>query len=124
MAVSIEKGKIYTATMVRSGTSSRGDWEMVKVKDKNKEITIWPDNKPTGLSDGDEFEIVDITGVKYGARKRTDGRWQDDVSCTAILKQSSTSSFNFNVDSIDDGEMPWSMDDSPFSVDEEDQLPL
>lgn len=124
MAVSIEKGKIYTAAMVRSGTSTRGDWEMVKVKDKTKEITIWPDNKPTGLSDGDEFEVVEISGMKYGARKRQDGRWQDDVSCTATLKAASTNSFDFDVNNIDDGELPWKMDGNPFGIPEDDQLPL
>ena len=124
MAVSVEQGKIYTANMVRSGTSARGEWEMVTVKDKNREITIWPDNRPTGLVDGDEFEVVDITGVKFGARKRQDGRWMDDCSCTAILKKASTSSFSFNVDDIDNGELPWTMDDSPFGLPAEDQLPL
>lgn len=124
MAVNIEQGKIYTANMVRSGMSQRGDWEMVKVKDKNKEITIWPDNRPTGLTDGDEFEIVDITGVKFGARKRQDNRWYDECSVTAILKKASTSSFEFNADTFDDGELPWAMSDSPFSIDEDDQLPL
>ena len=107
MAISLEKGNIYTAHMVRSGTSTRGDWEMVKVKDKTKEITIWQ-----------------ISGVKYGARKRQDGRWQDDVSMTAVLKKASTNSFDFDVDNIDDGELPWKMDDNPFGIPEEDQLPL
>lgn len=124
MAVSVEKGKIYAANMVRSGTSARGDWEMVKVKDKNKEITIWPDNRPTGLVDGDEFEVVDITGVKFGARKRQDGKWYEECSATAILKKASTSSFDFNVDNFDNGELPWNMSDSPFNIDEDDQLPL
>lgn len=124
MALALEKGGIYTTTTVRSGTSTRGDWEMVKVKEKMKEITIWPDNRPTGLSDGDEFEIVEITGVKYGSRKRGDGKWWDDVSITAVLKKASTSSFDFNVDNIDDGELPWSMDDSPFGLPVDEQLPL
>ena len=124
MAVSVEQGKIYTANMVRSGTSQRGDWEMVKVKEKNREITIWPDNRPTGLADGDEFEVVDITGVKFGARKRQNGTWQDDCSCTAVLKKASTNSFEFNADTFDDGNMPWGMNDNPFNIDEEDQLPL
>ena len=124
MAVSVEKGKIYTANMVRSGTSARGDWEMVKVKDKTKEITIWPDNRPTGLADGDEFEVVEITGVKFGARKRGDGRWQDDCSCTAILKKASTSGLSFNIDEFDSGELPWKMDDNPFGMSEDDRLPL
>ena len=124
MAVSVEKGSIYTANMVRSGTSSRGDWEMVKVKDKTKEITIWPDNRPTGLADGDEFEVVEITGVRFGARKRSDGGWRDDCSCTAILKKASTTGFDFNADNFEDGELPWKMDDSPFSIDDDDKLPL
>ena len=124
MAVSVEKGSIYTAVMVRSGTSARGDWEMVKVKDKNREITIWPDNRPTGLADGDEFEVVDITGVKFGARKRQDNKWYDECTMTGILKKASTSSFDFNVDSFDDGELPWKMDDNPFGIPEDDKLPL
>ena len=124
MAVNLEVGKIYTAHMVRSGTSSRGDWEMVKVVEGRKEITIWPDNKPTGLTDGSEFEIEEISSVKYGARKRQNGTWQDDVSCTATLKAASTNSFDFNVDEIDDGELPWKMDGNPFGVPEDDQLPL
>lgn len=124
MAVNLEVGKIYTAKMVRSGVSTRGDWEMVKVVEGRKEITIWPDNKPTGLEDGQEFEIVAISGVKYGARKRQDGNWQDDVSCTATLKAASTNSFDFDADNIDDGELPWKMNDNPFGIPEDDQLPL
>ena len=124
MAVNLEVGKIYTANMVRSGVSSRGDCEMVKVKEGRKEITIWPDNKPTGLEDGNEFEITAISGVKYGARKRQDGSWQDDVSCTATLKPASTNSFDFNVDEIDNGELPWKMDDNPFGISEDERLPM
>ena len=124
MAVSVEKGKIYSANMVRSGTSTRGDWEMVKVRDKNREITIWPDNRPTGLVDGDEFEVVDITGVKFGARKRQDDKWYDECTMTGILKKASTSSFDFNVDNFEDGEIPWTMSDSPFGLPPDDQLPL
>ena len=124
MAVNLEVGKIYTANMVRSGVSQRGDWEMVKVVEGRKEITIWPDNKPTGLTDGQEFEIEKITSVKYGARKRQNGNWMDDVSCTAIIKPASTNSFDFDVDNFDNGELPWKMDDNPYSIPEDDQLPL
>ena len=124
MAVNLEVGKIYKAAMVRSGVSQRGDWEMVKVVEGRKEITIWPDNKPTGLSDGDEFEITNISSVKYGARKRQNGNWQDDVSCTASLKAASTSSYSFDENTFDDGELPWKMDDNPYSLPEDEQLPL
>lgn len=124
MAVNLEAGKIYKASLVRSGVSQRGDWEMVKVVEGRKEITIWPDNKPTGVTEGGEFEIETISSVKYGARKRQNGTWQDDVSITATIKPASTNSYDFDADSFDDGELPWKMDDNPYNLSEDEQLPL
>lgn len=125
----LEKGKTYTAAMVRTGTSQRGDWEMVKIVDGKNELTIWPDNKPSGVEEGGEFEVVEITGVKYGPRKNKQGVWQKEGSVTAILKPFKSAGASFTIDDVD-GDVPFEVGDNPFapggmySLPEEDQLPL
>ena len=124
--IEIEEGKIYRASFVTSGISQRGDWELVKVTDEKQrnEITIFPDNIPCGVQQGMEFEVVHIRSVKSGPKKRKDGSWREEASIKGTIKPAATSSFvTDDSDSIDDGELPWTID-NPFGVAEDDRLPL
>lgn len=109
--VKVEKGGTYRAAIARSGVSSRGDWELVQVRDKGtKSITIWPENKPTGIEQGDEFVVKEITEVKLGARQ-VNGVWKDDFSVGAILEKTQTvNDYDFDIDSFANPDA----DDSPF----------
>lgn len=127
--IHLEEGKTYTASMVRSGTSERGDWEMLKIIDKKNDLTVWPDNRPSGVEEGGEFEVVRITGIKYGPRKNRQGVWQKEASVTAIVKPFKSAGATFTIDDAD-GDVPFEMSGNPFdpggiyALPEEDQLPL
>lgn len=101
--VKIEKGGTYKAAIARSGVSSRGDWEVIQVRDKGtKSISIWPENKPTGIEQGDEFIVKEITEVKLGARQYA-GTWKDDYSVGAIVEKTTTvNNFDFSIDDVFD----------------------
>ena len=76
--VRIEKGSEYTAKRFRSGTGPKGDWEVVVVKAEGKarqEITIFPTNIPTGITEGGTFRIDDISAVEVRIQKKQDGTW-------------------------------------------------
>jgi len=129
--VKLEKGGQYRAELVRSGVSQRGDWELIRVSDgKKKSITVWPDNKPSGVVEGGDFVIEEITTVKLGARKDSQGRWFDDVSIEGIVRPAKSVSMDYDTN------LPFTIDDSPFDDDnpfapggslyvpEDEQLPL
>jgi hypothetical protein len=126
--VRIQKGLTYTAKMVRSGVSSRGDWELIKVSDERgrRDITIWPENKPSGVQDGGQFVVEEITEVSYGARKRND-KWVEDVGVSAIVRPTSTpKDFGYTIDDV--GENPFDSDPfakgGVFELPEDGQLPF
>lgn len=99
--VKIEKGGVYTASIVRKGVSSRGDWELIQVRDRGtRSITVWPENKPTGIEQGDEFTVEEILVVKNGARQ-VKGEWRDDMSIEAIVRKTETvNRYDFDIDSM------------------------
>lgn len=76
--VKIEKGGEYTANTVRSGENSRGPWELVVVKAEGRarqKITIFPTNYPTGIQEGENFIIKEITGVVVKQKQDSNGGW-------------------------------------------------
>lgn len=123
--IEIEAGKIYRASFATRGISPRGDWELVKVTDEKQrnDITIFPDNIPCGVTQGMEFEVVNIRAVKSGPKKRKDGSWREETSIKGTIKPAAASSFVLDDDTIDDGELPWTLG-NPFGVSEDDKLPL
>ena len=127
----------YKAERVRSGNSSRGPWELIVVRENGrakKEITIWANNRPSGVTEGSMFRITKITSLKYGARRDGNNNWRDDVSIEADVEPASFTDPNGFGD-MDD--CPFTMSDDPFantdfdsaadpfaSCDEDSQLPL
>lgn len=88
--IKLEKGGEYKAARVRSGTSQRGDWELVVVKADGKarqEITIFPSNTPSGVQEGEQFILKDILGVTIKKKKDADGNWtKEEVAVSAELE--------------------------------------
>lgn len=102
-------GEVYTANKFRSGSSGRGDWEMICVLDEKgkNEIAIYPTNIPTGARENCSFKLVDVAEVKNGVRKGTDGKWYPAVSISGKVEVIQ-SDINLDVDFDDpDGELPW-----------------
>ena len=85
----LEAGNVYTARMVRNGTSQRGAWEMITVSDKkqNNDITIFPRNIPTGIVEGSQFKLEEICSLKNGMRQTKEGKWLHNVTCEAIVSK-------------------------------------
>lgn len=117
MAVNIKVGEILTAKLVRRGTKDDKPWELIAVaaegKDK-KQITVWTENAPSDVKEGQEFIVQSISSIKYGARKIKDV-WHDDVSCNAVVKsvvrQPVVTGLSIPMDGFseidDDGELPF-----------------
>lgn len=127
----------FKAALVRSGVSSRGNWELIVVKEEGRgkrQITIWPTNAPSGVVEGNLFRIKNIPVVKYGARKDQNGNWRDDVSIEAEVESMSYTDNGSAFDDLDD--CPFAMGEDPFAnasaygggsdpfADLEDKLPL
>jgi hypothetical protein len=76
--VKIVDGERYTAARFRSGESERGPWEVITVKEEGRakqEITIFPTNIPTGVTEGGSFAIYKITSVARKKKKDSAGNW-------------------------------------------------
>ena len=76
--VKIEKGGVYKAHRVRSGTSRKGDWELIAVKglgDDRREITVYVENHPSHVREGDPFVVTDIVCVTVKAYQDEEGNW-------------------------------------------------
>lgn len=103
----------FKAERCRSGDSSKGSWELIVVRESGrakKEITVWVNNRPSGITEGDMFRITNITSVKFGARRDQNNNWRDDVSIEADVE--SMSYTNVGVEFED---LPFSMDGDPFA---------
>lgn len=75
--VRIEKDGIYKAKRVRWGENNHGKWELVVVAgDKGRqEITIFPENVPSGVNEDCAFRVDDISAVEVKVQKNKDGTW-------------------------------------------------
>lgn len=84
--VELKKGEVYTAGMVRKGTGSSGDWELVKVKNGRDYMNIWIQNPPSGISEGDSFRICEFESVKLSKREYR-GEWLSEVGVNAKVER-------------------------------------
>ena len=95
----LETGSTYTAARFRSGSSDRGEWELIVIRPEGKsrqEITIFPVNVPSGIREGDVFSVQEILSVSVKKSKDRDGNWgADKTSVDAFVKP-------FSVDDIGD----------------------
>ena len=72
----------------RMGQSEKGDWEMLVTKDERGscEIAVFVNNRPSGVEEGGNFRLVNITGVSYGNKKDSNGNWRANVSISAKVE--------------------------------------
>lgn len=82
-AINLES--ICKAELVKSGKNERGSWELLVTKDERGhcEIAVFPNNIPCGVAEGGSFRIERITGVSYGNRQSSDGKWFPNISVRA-----------------------------------------
>lgn len=113
MAITIKQGDIITATGVRSGTSSNGEYFLCRVKgDKTPDvITIW-NNDGFTCCENARLRIVDILSVKHGSRKFNEKWYTDtDVTCTLELDEAPGDPFEEFAEDFgqleDDSTLPW-----------------
>ena len=122
-------GEIYRAERVRSGESARGPWELISLKDakKQNEITIFPTNNPTGVTEKGQFRIKKIVSLTNGKKKDQNGNWGVNVTCEAEIEAITTDIPGFGADipgievdvdpawtAADSTKTPW--DDDDFSL--------
>lgn len=118
--VELKIGETYEAHRVRSGSNDRGLWELISVRDAGKSrkaITIWPDNKPSGVKEGGKFRVKVITSVKNSARQDPKGGWRDDVSITAEVEPLEVACNPLDIDASDFDDSLFN-DDNPFFPDD------
>lgn len=84
MPIELKAGETYSAVRTRSGDS----YELVVVQEEGKgrkQITIWPTNTPSGVSEGGSFRVENIESVKFTSRKDPRGNWRDEVNVNARI---------------------------------------
>ena len=85
MATTIKKGDIITATGVKTGTSARGPYCMLKVGEKsNDRITVWAQSG-FECSEGAQVRIAEIVSFKRSNRKYNE-QWYPDISAECKLE--------------------------------------
>lgn len=137
MPVKIKIGEVYEANIVRAGESAKGAWEMVVVKSKTKdkkEIAIFSDKVPSGVTEGGTFRVEAITQVNYTSRRREyEGvaKWENNLNIEAkIVPVMSYTDAMADLDSSFDGtpfselKDPYGDVDNPFAADDDDKLPF
>ena len=82
---------VYTAEVVKTGTSKLGDYEMILLKAGGNDlarIPIWVKNVPSNVTQGSKFIIKEILGARIRHIKPSDrfDKWQDEFSIDAIVQ--------------------------------------
>ena len=117
--VKIEVGKVLDAFKVMSGSSDKGEYCSIIVKENtgkgHKQMKIWANNKPCNVRDGGKFRINKITEVRYCAKEfpKGSGKWNDEVVLSADVEAINIGAVGLNVDCPswqevdDDGQLPF-----------------
>lgn len=114
--IRVERGNVYTAFRYRSGISDKGRWEVIMVRESGpskQEMTIFPANLPSGVSEGAKFKVKDILSVTRKKRKDAEGKWtMTDVCILANVELMNSEEINLN------GDLPFSLDAYDDDADE------
>ena len=83
----LKVGTSYVAKKKRSGTSDKGDWEMVTILDNRgkNEVAVFALNRPTGIQEGQKFTVESIQSLKWGFKKDRNDKWQPHCTCEAVI---------------------------------------
>lgn len=81
----ITAGKIFTAARQRSGSGSKGKWELLVTQDEqgSNDITIFVGNMPSNVREGGQFRIERIISVSSSKRQDGEGRWYTNITVNA-----------------------------------------
>ena len=114
-------GQKYRAKRVRSGSSTRGYWQLVAVTDKvdRNEIAIFVRNNPIDLKDGQEFVLQELHSLKWGMKKNNNERWVPKCSVEATLQPIVSEFDDMGVDGDDTMADPWKGIDITADIDGE-----
>ena len=107
--IDIKVGQAISLADAKSGTSSRGAYMLVPVKEEKgyNRVTVWADNPDQAANFRGTAIIEKITKVSLGRRQYQD-KWYDDFSCRAVLKQGNADPVIFEQVSLaDDDELPF-----------------
>ena len=81
----------YQAHKVCSGMNGSRPWEWIKVKGSGKDrktVTLWVENTPSGIEEGDWFRVKEIRDAKYKSMKdEKTGEWQAEFSLTVTVEK-------------------------------------
>lgn len=119
MSVRINLDEEYTAFRFRSGESERGPWEVITVKEEGRskqEVTIFPTNVPSGVVEGGNLKMKNITSVVRKKKKDSMGNWtQVDVCIYGEVEAVEPPKLELDEDT---GDLPFTwgvsdLDDSP-----------
>lgn len=123
MSVKILIGEEYPIARFRSGISDRGAWEVITVKEEGRskqEVTIFPDNVPSGAKEGGNIVIKNISGVTRKKKKDSMGNWtQVDVCINAEIEAVEPPKLDVDEDMTD---LPFAWGDSAGLDDSPDDL--
>ena len=104
----IKTGEIYKADLVKSGNTDKGNWQLLVVKEKKKQMAIWA-VEPIDIVAGGSFKVESIVDAALKSKKGADDKWYDQVeihaSVVAISKIETTSEMEEPV--INDVELPF-----------------
>lgn len=102
----IEVGKNYTAKKAIRGASGKGEWELLAVQDNRgkNEIAVWVRNRPSGVKEGQKFNVKAIHDVKWGFRRDKSDRWQPSCSIEATVEPIVS---EYDTDITGAGEVDW-----------------
>lgn len=130
----LQEGKVYTALRVRSGANdAHGHWELIAVRDSKgkNEVTIYTRNIPSGVKEGQKFNLERIHRLKFGYKQDRDNRWQPQVTIDGTVKpiESEYDAYYGDEPGVKQSEKnPWDDvkvdDDLPWNDMAADELPL
>lgn len=73
-----------------SGMNGSRPWEWIKVKGSGKDrktVTLWIENTPSGIEDGDWFRVKEIKDFKFKSKQDRNGVWQPEDSLTVVVEK-------------------------------------
>jgi len=109
----IAPDEVYEAKRFRSGVTLKGPWELIVVDDERgkNEVTLFPVNVPSHITEGCKFRVLEIKRLKAGFRKKDDGSWSPNTSADVIVEPIIT-----DVEGFEDDGDPWDSigDDLPL----------
>lgn len=81
----ITAGKVFTAARQRSGSGSKGKWELLVTQDEqgSNDITIFVGNMPSNVREGGQFRIERIISVSSAKRQDGEGKWYTNITVNA-----------------------------------------